>query len=136
CRKSDVGERDPALLGCGHANGRRQAFDLPRFLEVRATAALTIDGLDERLYFERLELVVAQLVAGSRAECGVTRLCWAGQQSLKTIASGCACTVEAQLVEPLLIERQRAFGAADLETQVVFVAVFEPAAAEGSARTV
>ncbi len=124
------------MLGSGHANGRRQALDLPRFLEVRATAALTAYGLDERLYFERLELVVAQLVAGSRAECGVTRLCRAGQQTLKTIAPGCACTIEAQLVKPLLIERQRALGAADLETQVVFVAVFEPTAAEGSARTI
>lgn len=119
CRKSDVGERDPALFGCSHTYGRCQALDLPRFFEVRATAALTAYGLDERLYFERLELVVAQLVAGSRAECGVTRLCRAGQQTLKTVASRRARTVQAQFVEPLLIERKRALGAADLETQVV-----------------
>src|SRR5471032_249877 len=50
-----------------------------------------------------------------------------GQQALETALAGAA---ELQFVQALLVEGQGASGAADLEAQVVLVAVLEPAAAD------
>ncbi len=119
CRKSDIAERDPALLGGGEANGSRQTLDLPGFFEVRTTAALAAYRKNECLYLKCLEFVVTQLMARCRAECRVTGLRRACQKTLKTIAPSCASAIDAQFVKALLIECQCALGAADFETQVV-----------------
>lgn len=65
-----------------------------------------------------------------RAERRVTWQVRSGEQALETFLAG---AIQPQLVQALLVERQRAFSAADLEAQVVLVAMLEPTAAERTA---
>ncbi len=82
---------------------------------------------DQFLHLQCFQFVVSQRVTGRRAERGVAGQGGAGQQALE---AALACAAQAQFIQALLIERQCAPRAADLEAQVVFVAMLEPTAAD------
>lgn len=93
-------ESDPALLPCRLPRGLGQALHLPGFLEVDAgVIGVAAQGFQQRADLQGLEFVVAELVAGGRAEGGVVRQVRTSQQGTETAqARTVADLVEAQFV--------------------------------------
>ena len=97
-------------------------------------AGVAAQSFEQRAGLQDLEFVVAELVAGRRAEGGIVRQVQAGQQGAETSQTwAVADLVEAQFVELFLAEAQGAAGAAHFEGQAILAPVFEPAGGQGAA---
>ena len=92
------------------------------------------DRAQEPGELDHLELVEAEPVPGRGAETTVGRMIRPGEDGREACTTlGLAVGIEPQLVQPLLVERQRAPGAVDLEGEMHLAAGRHPARLERAA---